>query len=318
VTEEVNLSDDSALALRRPDVPIDLNELAARKLGEAIEILEARSGAITAIRKFAIAMTYPSDWTLFKGPAGTTAYLADVGCERIRALSGIEVFDVGDPMKVETNDPAIYQYRIVGSGRCNLTRQTIESIEGCRSSTDEIHKGKPPLEVDHAVRRASRANLDGNVVRELAGLNSVPIEELQTIWAGTPKSTDRCNLGRGFGSRDARQGGDVALDAGIDPPVCRICSTKMQLRRGQKGPFYSCPNYKDHGKDSYTIDAEKWIAEQKAKAPASPTPTAATTPPNGAADRPAPAGKVTPLSADDIPAFGNKQKAREREVGEEG
>jgi hypothetical protein len=311
---------DDALALRRPDVPVNLNDLAARK-GEAIEIIEARAQVLTTIRKFAIAATWPEDWLLFKAPVEqggqVVAYLQDCGGDRLRDLYGIEIFDIGRPEKIETNEPSVFQYRITGSGRCKLTQQILENVEGGRSSTDDFCKGKTGSDLDLAVRKAARANLDGNITRELSGLKSVPAGELAAVWAGTTKTIEQCRRGRGFGTRDERLGGGVAPDAGIDPPICKLCQKPMNLKKGSKGHFYSCPNYKDHGKDSYTIDFDKWIAEQqKAK---SSTAAAAPAPSTGApvAAGVVPTGKVTPPSVDEV--FGPENgRRRQREPGEEG
>jgi hypothetical protein len=325
------------LETRRPDVPIDLNELAAQK-DQAVEIIDARARVLQTLRKAAIGATSPEDWLLFKSPAEhggqVVAYLQDCGADRVRDLYGIEIFNVSRPERIATNDPAIFHYLITGDGRCKLTRQTVVEIEGGRSSTDDFCRGKTGVELELAVRKAARANLDGSITRELAGLKSVPAAELEEVWSGTRKKITNCRLGRGFGTRDDRLGGNVAPDAGVAPPVCRLCQTPMQLRKGQRGNFYSCPNYRQHGKDSYTVDFDKWLEERRAGTSAAVTTSpssaaaAATAPPasSHSSTSAAPPDRVTRELRDDE-VFGNggggrqappANGRRQREPGEEG
>src|SRR5438128_1958278 len=125
--------------MRRPDVPVTLSELAALKR-EAREIIEARVEILATVRKAALRSTSPPDWILFKSPdeegGQIVGYLQDAGADRVRDLFGINVFDVSAPEKIATNDPRVFHYLIRGSGRCTLTRQIVEQIEGGRSSTD--------------------------------------------------------------------------------------------------------------------------------------------------------------------------------------
>src|SRR5262249_21362077 len=171
----------TALELRRPDTPLTLSDLAALK-GEAVEIIEARIQVLETLRKAAIRATSPPDWLLFKSPeeqgGQIVGYLQDCGADRVRDLYGIEIFNVSKPEKVVGNDPAIFHYLITGSGRCKLTRQVLEEVEGGRSSTDDFCQGKSGLDLELAVRKAARANLDGNITRELAGMKSVPTEAI--------------------------------------------------------------------------------------------------------------------------------------------
>jgi hypothetical protein len=198
-----------ALALRRPDHPVTLSEIAAMR-GEAVEIIEARVQVIETLRKASIRATSPEDWLLFKSPeeqgGQIVGYLQDAGCDRVRDLWGIEIFNVSKPEKVVGNDPGVFSYLITGSGRCKLTVQFVEMMEGGRSSTDDFCKGKTGVDLELAVRKAARANLDGGITRELAGMKSVPVGELAEAWTGTKKTIDQCRRGRGFGTRDERLG----------------------------------------------------------------------------------------------------------------
>lgn len=309
----------TAIALRRPDVPISLDELAARK-SEAIEIIDARARVLETLRKAAIGATSPEDWLLFKSPdeqgGQVIAYLQDCGADRVRDLYGIEIFDVSRPERVTTADPAIFHYLITGSGRCKLTGQVLENVEGGRSSTDDFCRGKTGVDLELSVRKAARANLDGGITRELAGLKSVPVAELEAVWAGSRKDVKGCRRGRGFGTRDERLGGGERPDQDLHPPPCGVCRKPMDLRKGSKGFFYSCPDYKAHGRDGRTVDLEEWKknpASRKGTAPDAAEPP----PPNGTTTRrppPPPAERVARDLRDDE-VFGNR---RDREPGEEG
>jgi hypothetical protein len=310
---------ETVVALRRPDVPVTVSELAALK-GEALEVIEARVQILETIRKAALRATHPEDWVLFKAPeehgGQIVGYLQDSGADRVRDLYGIEVFGVSQPEKISTNDPAVFHYVISGSGRCRLTLQAVEAIEGGRSSTDDFCKGKTGAELELAVRKAARANLDGNITRELAGLKSVPIDALKEAWAGTKKTVEQCRLGRGFGTRDERVGGRSEKAPDVDPPVCPHCGAKGVYRpaKGDRKPFYGCPNYAKHADKKWIVDAAKWVAQAQVadatkNAPADqPSPTTATK--SAATNKSRP---VDPLSADDIP-----WTSRGREPGEEG
>jgi len=303
--ENEDIRTGTALALRRPDIPVTLSELAALK-GEAIEVIEARVQVLETLRRAAIRATSPEDWILFKSPdeqgGQIVGYLQDAGADRVRDLYGINIFDISRPEKIVGNDPTIFHYLISGSGRCNLTRQVVEEMEGGRSSTDDFCKGKVGAELELLVRKAARANLDGNITRELAGMKSVPVNQLAEAWVGTKKTIDQCRRGRGFGTRDERVGGFSDKAPDVEPPVCTHCGTKAVYRpaKGDRGAFYGCPNFEKHKDKRFGVDAASWVREQKAK-----TEVAAPTSAQQKASGP-------PLSANDV--FGNKS----REPGAEG
>lgn len=288
---DVDASD--RIALRHPGVPVTLGELAALK-GEALEVIEARVLIIQTLRRAAIRATSPADWLLFKSPdeqgGQIIGYLQDCGADRVRDLWGIEVFDISTPEKVTGNDPAVFHYIISGSGRCKLTRQVLERVEGGRSSTDDFCKDKKGLDLDLAVRKAARANLDGNITRELSGMKSVPVEDLTAAWEGTPKGIEACRRGRGFGTQSERLGATRAGVPDVDPPTCGVCGTVAKYRpANDKGPaFYGCPNYQKHADRKWSIKADAWVKQQ---------PTAAAPPPAAPATATA---TGAPPSADDV------------------
>ena len=264
----------TAIERRVPTAPVTLAELAALK-GEAVEIVQARIVVLETLRKAAIRATHPEDWLLFKARDGSVVgYLQDAGVQRIRDLYGIEIYDVSEPQKIPGSEPGIFHYIISGSGRCKLTGQVIENVEGGRSSSDDFCAGKTGAALELDVRKAARANLDGNIGRELAGLKSVPAQELETAWTGTHKKVGNCRLGRGFGSLAERAGAKVqqAPDA-VEEPTCELCGSKMrfikagQTREGKPYPaFWSCPNGgpgKKHEKSTITHD--DWLKALEAR-----------------------------------------------------
>ena len=302
----------STVALARPDVPVSLIELAALK-GEALEVIEARIAILSRVRKAALQATTPSDWVLFRTRDGqVTGYLQDAGCERVRDLFGIRIFNISKPEKIPTADPNLYHYIVTGDGACALTRQVIERIEGGRSSDEDFCRDKSGIEKEKAVRKATRANLDGAIVRELAGLSNVAIEEIAAAWEGTTKKTDRCPRGRGFGS-GAERAADVP---DISPPICPKCEI-IGLYRQPKGkkPFWGCKNYESHPEVRFVVDAEAWQkslawtdADGKALTPAARLERIEAERNRRPAEAPAaaqasttpPAGKVTPDPVDQV------------------
>jgi len=317
--EVVNEPPVRDLELRQPGVPTTLNDLAARK-GEGVEIIQARQTILETVRRAAIRMTSPEDWVLYKSPeehgGQTIGYLQDCGADRVRDLYGIEIFSVSVPEKVNGDQPGVFHYLIRGSGRCKLTRQILEEIEGGRSSTDDFCKDKKGIELELAVRKAARANLDGNITRELAGLKSVPIEEIEEAWKGTPKKTDRCRKGRGFGTAGERLGGSSGKGPDVEPPKCGVCGAVAKFRDTSDGGFYGCPNYKTHADRKWSISAPKWIEQQKKAAAAASAadasaPATSSQPQQNSTTKKASAPQQQPLTSGDI--FGSG-----RQPGEDG
>jgi len=327
--------------MRHPGTPTTINELAALK-GEALEVIEARVLVIETLRRASIRATSPADWLLFKSPeeqgGQIVGYLQDCGADRVRDLWGIEVYNVGKPEKVAGLDPAVFTYLITGSGRCKITRQVLEEVEGGRSSTDDFCKGKTGADLELSVRKAARANLDGGITRELAGMKSVPSAEIEAAWVGTTKKIGDCRRGRGFGTHEERLGARSEKAPDIDPPICPHCQSVGVFRQGKNGRpgFYGCPKYQSHADKRWLVDGPEWQAgaAQRAAQAATATGAAASTSTTGAgpggapgakATAPATAGRVSSeLQADEV--FGPPHGARRqgtpppanREPGEEG
>lgn len=251
--------------LVRPSVPTTINELASHERG--VQIIEQRLVIFNTMRVASIQLSMPNDWTLFKTEDGRiSGYLGDQGCDRIKKLWGISV----TPGKMERIDdlehPGEFAYRITGDGTCGLTGEAVFDMEGVRYSTERYALEKPEgIQRSVAVQKAARANLDGGICRELAGLKSVPSEELDSAWKAskeTWKKTELCNKGRGFGSAVQRAGGAAAhgID-GADIPNCEACENskpsvlvKLVFRTGKddREGFFGCPNWEKH-KDKKVI-----------------------------------------------------------------
>jgi hypothetical protein len=313
--------------IRSPHTPTTINDLAALK-GEAVEVIEARVQVIETLRKASIRATSPADWLLFKSPeeqgGQIVGYLQDAGADRVRDLWGIEIFGISAPEKVTGNDPAVFHYIIRGSGRCKLTRQVLEEVEGGRSSTDDFCRGKTGADLELSVRKAARANLDGGITRELAGMKSVPVTEIEAAWIGTPKKIADCRRGRGFGTHEERLGARSEKSPDVDAPICPHCGAVGVYRpaKGTRAAFYGCPKFSSHEQKRWFQDAAEWVAGAAARAAAvgggaSSSSAAAQTGQAPETSAP-PAGRVTPDPADAIFGPAHGQARRRREPGEEG
>jgi len=255
------------LALRDPRVPVTLDQLAAqRELAAAV--LDARITILETVRRRAIRMTYPSDWNLYRDREGTViGYLSDAGCERCRDILGIEVFNVSAPVKVPNGDGS-FLYLQSAAGRSKLTTQVVEQMEGGRSSSEDFCKGVTGAQLELLVRKATRANLDGNIARELMGMKSVPLAELQDAWQGTGKDWNQARKARGFGSQSERLGATREGVPDVPPPTCPVCkgpdgaplALEHRAAKGNRGAFYGCRNYATHPTQKVFVDAAEWVA----------------------------------------------------------
>jgi hypothetical protein len=270
---------DRALELRKPSIPTNINELASLEQNRGKAIIEQRTEILEALRSASIKLTAPRDWTLFRNTDGVvTGFLGDEGCDRIKKLWGIQIDNLGQMDRIPGDGVAAdgaFAYRITGDGHCKMTGESVYEMEGVRYSNERYAEEKAEgIQREVAVRKAARANLDGGITRELAGMKSVPLEELETAWKGTWKKTEMCNKGRGFGSKDQRLGQGDASSGNIDPadiPECGACppGTKLVFRPKGNPPFWGCPNYSKHPKDKVIVNHEdllKKIADKKAAA----------------------------------------------------
>ncbi len=258
--------DEGSLTLRR-GVPVTIEELAALNVSAAIKNIEARFTIVETIRARAVMATFPTDWVLFRAPeeqgGQITGYLMDAGAKRALGGAGVEVYDVSDPVRVDGTEPGTFSFRYWASGRSTITGQVIEKVLGSRSSTDDACKGLAGVPLEDKVLKMARANCDGNVARKLIGLQNFPADQLVIHYArcNPPRSIEQCNRGRGFGTREDRQGRGVAPN--VPPPKCPHCDTPGVWRAGKDGKpdFYFCPNHTKHPAKKWFFDAAPWIAK---------------------------------------------------------
>lgn len=272
-----------ALDLRHPSVPATLEQIAA--LGDgAIENVRARVQVLTTLRKSSIQTTNPQDWLLFHavdrrtGQERTVAFLQDCGCDRVASIWGIEVFAIEKPERIMANDGTPnFMYIIRGSGRCSITGQIVEQVEGGRSSSDDFCKDKTGTALELATRKAARANLDGNIVRELTGLKSVPLEQLRDAWDGSGKDFNQCVKARGYGSGKVEAqsnagGGGEPVDMSAPVPNCAKCDGPMWDNRKKK----VSPNSPDFKCKDKACGHGVWLEKKGAQSAAAPSTQPAT------------------------------------------
>ncbi len=245
---------------------------------EGVVKLDRGLGMMRTLRNASIAFTFPHDWVLFKADDRITGYLQDSGCQRIKDLWGIEIYDLGEWIKTEDPDTHEFSWTISGSGLSKRTGQVVVGISGTRYSYEDfiVHRKLKKLQIDTEVKKAARANLDGSIVRELAGVKSVPAEELDSVWSTAGmgyKTTKLSPKGRGFGTANERAGGDSDRNGGVAPqdiPFCSFCEPPERLVFRKEKGFWGCRNYEKHPNDKMIIqhaDLLKKIAAQKEKTP---------------------------------------------------
>ena len=188
--------------------PLTIMDLAIAK-GGTRAVVDTMIEIMETFRQGAIKLTSPEDWLLFRaidkqsGSELITGYLQDKGCERVAKLYGIRIYDVSDAKKLSGDKADDYSYTQTASGECARTGEAVEKLIGNRSSTDDIaaqwrEEGLSENQIEIRVQKACRANLDGNIIRTLTGLNSVPLREIQDAWKGTDKNWMQCVRGRGW------------------------------------------------------------------------------------------------------------------------
>lgn len=241
----------TSLDRRRPAAPVTLTDLADRK-DDGLAIIEAKNTILTTLRRSSLALTNPQDWVLFRDPDGNvTGFLQDRGCDRVAPMWGIDIGDDISYERIHSPEDNTFAWVCKGSGRCRVTGQAVHAMEGTRYSTEQFVSGLKPIEKEVRVKQAARANLDGGIVRELAGLKSVPEQELAEAWKGSWKKTSMCAKGKGFGSRQEREGGrQVAEKPNVPTPICDECQGPMQyVSGGEKDgrkweAYWKCPVYR--------------------------------------------------------------------------
>lgn len=231
-------------------IPVTLDELANLPEEQGLEKVENRVKIVQALRRASIELTNPQDWLLFKSPDGAvTAFLQDSGCGRILPLWGIDIEPKNGFTRIDDEKDGEFAYECCADGFCNATGRFVKDVTGVRYSTEDFCKNLPPLLKDVRVKQASVANRNGNIVRALAGMKGVALEELQAVW-GTRKSIDKCSLGKGYGSKADRQGAggvSAATPKDIPAPICETCQKTMKFIDGtgkNYKSFWACPDKK--------------------------------------------------------------------------
>ncbi len=237
-----------------PSGELTLNSLAVREKGAGGLIATAKHDVLKVFREKSIAMTYPEDWILFKRPdeAGgqITGFLSDAGCKRVSPLWGYSITPEGGAQNfnVEKIDVGEDYLIVVRADAVNhTTGDSLRGVEGCRGSDEDFVKNVSGTRKLSYVRKAAFRNLYGNIIRQLGGLDSTPLSELQRVWGPLGRKWQNCPKGRGFGGAAARYG-----DAGeeVTGPKCPKCGGGMKLikpKEGQKwSAFWGCLKGKDH------------------------------------------------------------------------
>jgi len=288
VIEPEVMPKETAVEKRNPGVPVTIDELAVIEDDGGVAVALARSKIIDTLRRESIRLTVPQDWLLFRTPEGAvTAYCQDSGCKRFWQIWGIEITPVLDAPGagedgfikiVDEEKPEEYGYQCFADGYCQVTKQRVHNIAGVRYSTEDFCKDVAiPMIKDQRVRQASIANRDGNIIRALTGMKSIAIELIEDVWKAENKgkTTEKCSLGRGYGSRKERAGGQAKDDPtpkDIPLPVCGICKRNMKYVPGtdRYAAFYSCPEKKKGQDGKYnnheSIGESEWrkkMAEQQ-------------------------------------------------------
>src|SRR3990167_4618854 len=82
---EPEVIEEDALDLRRPDVPVTVEEIAALGIEEAETIIAARVQIIRTLRAQSIRQCHPSDWVMYRDTktGRVLAYLEDKGAQRV-------------------------------------------------------------------------------------------------------------------------------------------------------------------------------------------------------------------------------------------
>jgi hypothetical protein len=271
--DEILEPEPSSLA-RRFVVPVTFEELAS-DIDAGLQMLERRNTLVTSARKWAIAQTWPEDYVVYQSVVGRiTCYLSDAGGQRAAAIWGVNVINVSEPQIVGAPDGKHFAVIVRGDGYSRLSKQTVEGFIGARSSDEKFCEDKSGQQLEIAVKKAARANLDGGIARALMGLKSIPIAELAAAWVGSPKSIDNIPKGRGFGTQEERLGATREGTPDVTPPTCTVCKGPdgqplpllYRAGKGDKPAFYGCRNWEKHKQVKVIVKAADWVAQEQKRA----------------------------------------------------
>lgn len=192
--EEIEMS-NGELINADAQVPIILDETLVGIADQA----EKRLDAINKIKRVALKVTNPYDWTNQQD----RPYLQVSGAEKIARIFGIS-WQIDEPVMEQSEDGHFsYTYK----GKFHLAGASIEAI-GTRSSKDGFFNrgGKiPPAEVDKGdLKKAAYTNCIGNGITRLLGIRNMTWDDLQEF-AGITKE----NVGKIEYRKAGRQQSDI-------------------------------------------------------------------------------------------------------------
>ncbi len=212
--------------------PEDLQEIREASALVTIDEQVSRSAADALKRheelvKSTIKLTYPEDWVLYDVADGVKlGYLQDVGCQRIRAPWGIRFEALNllrDVLEEKIGGDAEngIAFTVLIRGLSTLSGQEIDGI-GYRQSATGLwanawtNAADNPAERDlirSDVRKASIANAKGRVVRELTGMNSMPVEVLRAAGLNVARCRGVRFEGGAKGGRSGGGSGSMASES---------------------------------------------------------------------------------------------------------
>ena len=227
-------------------LPIAISELAIMKDEEGIQVIENRFKAVLNLRMHSIALTWPSDWNLYRTQEGVvTGYCSDAGCKKFWQLWDIAIYPkFGFETVRDDDNPRNYAVMIRGDGYSDVTKTDVYDVFGTAFSEDEFFRGLSPLFKRVRMQQKAIANRDGNIIRNLTGMKIVPIELIESVWLGSGKDIRNCNYARGFGTRVERLGAQIQQEDSIPPEMEPTCSK----HKGMKMRFYPAGKSRTSGR----------------------------------------------------------------------
>lgn len=214
-----NVVEGELVLTRRADAPL-LEVLS--KLENAEALFARRASLMESFYTTALRRTRPQDWILFKDKQGNVnAMLAASGAELVAEVYGIRIFNIRPmdsrgmfaPERVEIVGGA-YELRGACDAYSRVNGREAWGLEISRRSDEQFtgrsvnEDGKFDFEGKSAnpsdLRSAVLTGLRTKTVRVLCGMTRVPPSDLEKAWIGSPKKTDDCRKGSGFGTGKER------------------------------------------------------------------------------------------------------------------
>jgi len=230
--EEPQQPDRDALAIIAEEDMVVSAKLARRErsmlerlqdIEEAAVVWERRVQAIESCRAASLRATLPRHWVAYRDKEGvvscTPSYPA---CQQIAEYYGIDVFNIRPrkdglftPLveKVERTkaDGTVFQVTILRAAcdvECRFNGHNLVDVESSVEVGADF-TGSGHLE---DARKSLYTAVISRAIRQVTGTARIPAAELDRLWSteNKGKSTEQCVKGRGFGSSEERQQGQVA------------------------------------------------------------------------------------------------------------